>query len=274
MKNIVLKSFLKLFCLYVISLDVIAATLPTGAERAISDQQLIYQQERQKALQDSLSAPVPDVKLLPAIVKTHTIDFPIETPCFAINHVELRERDALPFTLPLYALSNQAEGQCLGGQGINLLMTELQNRIISYGYITTRVVAPEQDLTSGSLVLLLVKGTVSGLYYTDQSDNRSSLQSALPLKKGRLLNLRDIEQGLENLQRIPTVKAEMQLVPGEHPGESDIVINRTQSKYWRLGASFDDSGAKDTGHYQGGLTFYLDNPLGMSDAFYVSGVMT
>jgi len=86
--------------------------------------------------------------LQPAIAKTYRINFPTETPCFIINHVELRERDALPFTIPLYALSNQAQGKCLGGESIGLLMSELENRIISYGYITTRVVAPEQDLTN------------------------------------------------------------------------------------------------------------------------------
>ncbi|WVD70136.1 ShlB/FhaC/HecB family hemolysin secretion/activation protein [Orbus wheelerorum] len=271
MKNIIIKPLFWLCCLTTLSFDSISAPLPTLAEKAISDQQLIYQQERQKALQGSLASPQPDIRLLKARVKTNTINFPAETPCFVINHVELRERDSLPFIMPLYPLSNQAIGRCLGGEGIGLLMSELQNRIISYGYITTRVVAPEQDLTSGTLVLLLVKGTVRDVYYADGSDKHNSLQSTLPVNKGQLLNLRDIEQGLENLQRIPTVKADMQLVPGENPGESDIVINRTQSKYWRIGASLDDSGTKDTGRYQGGLTLYLDNPLGMSDAFYVSG---
>ena len=253
------------------SIDVAAAPPLAEQNKAISDQQLIYQQERQKAVEQSLSNQEPDVRLLPPQSHSNTLNFPQESPCFPIDNVVLEERKALPFTVPLSTLLKQAQGQCLGGEGINLLMSELQNRLISYGYITTRVVAPEQDLTSRTLTLLLVKGTVRDIYYSDESDKHSSLLTAIPSHKGDLLNLRDIEQGLENLQRVPTVSANMQLVPGDAPGESDIVITRHQSKFWRVGVSLDDSGTKDTGRYQGGLTLYLDNPLGLSDSFYLSG---
>lgn len=264
-------SFITLILVCCYSSRILAAPVLSVQDSSFSDQQLIYQQERQKALQEVLSSQPPDIRFQTSVNNSQTISFPEESICFPIQRVELVARDELPYVMPLYAISQQAEGRCLGGLGINLLMSELQNRIISYGYITTRVVAPEQDLTSGTLSLRLVKGIVRNVYYADGSDTRSSLQSALPVTKGHILNLRDIEQGLENLQRIPTVQAQMQLVPGENPGESDIVISREQSKYWRVGLSLDDSGTKDTGRYQGGLTFYLDNPLGMSDAFYASG---
>ena len=62
----------------------------------------------------------------------------------------------------------------------------------------------------------------------------------------------------------------MDIVPAEQPGESDIVITRQQSKFWRLGLSLDDSGSSSTGRYQGGLTLSLDNPLALSDLFWFS----
>ncbi len=52
----------------------------------------------------------------------------------------------------------------------------------------------------------------------------------------------------------------MEIVPGDNPGESDIVITRKQEKMWRLGLSLDDSGTETTGRYQGGVTLSLDNP--------------
>ncbi|KFB97122.1 channel-forming transporter/TpsB family cytolysins activator, partial [Trabulsiella guamensis ATCC 49490] len=96
------------------------------------------------------------------------------------------------------------------------------------------------------------------------------LYSAFPAHEGNILDLRDIEQGLENLQRLPTVRAEMEIVPADQPGESDIIISRQQSKFWRLGLSLDDSGTTSTGRYQGGLTLSLDNPLALSDLFWFS----
>ncbi len=62
----------------------------------------------------------------------------------------------------------------------------------------------------------------------------------------------------------------MEIVPGDNPGESDIVITRKQAKMWRLGLSLDDSGTETTGRYQGGVTLSLDNPFSLSDLLYFS----
>ncbi|QIQ22032.1 ShlB/FhaC/HecB family hemolysin secretion/activation protein [Zophobihabitans entericus] len=251
-----------------------AALFPVAAfavETSWSDQQLINQQERQKALEERLNVSAPDISLLPNIPTSQIISFPEESPCFQIDQVILEKRDELPWWITLNKLARQAEGHCLGSQGINILMTELQNKLVGHGYITTRVVAPPQDLTQGQLILTLVKGVTRYVYYTQESDPYAKLSTAMPVTEGEILDLRDIEQGLENLQRLPTVRAEMQLIPGDEPGETDIVIHREQSRFWRVGASLDDSGTRATGRYQGGLTFYLDNPFQLSDSFYVSG---
>lgn len=118
----------------------------------------------------------------------------------------------------------QAEGQCLGSEGISMLMSHLQNMLVAHGYITTRVVAAPQDLSSGTLTLTLIKGQTRHIAYAEDSDQYAGFYTAMPAREGEILDLRDIEQGLENLQRLPTVSAQMELVPGAEPGESDIVI--------------------------------------------------
>lgn len=240
------------------------------AAATIGDQQLINQQERQRATERQLAPPSPDVRLQAPGSFFSRIQFPAEQPCFALQHIELQGREAFPHWMPLQKLADQAQGQCLGGKGINLLMSALQNRLVDHGYVTARVLAPPQDINSGTLKLLLVPGKVRKVSLTPDSDRYVQLWSAMPAHAGNLLDLRDIEQGLENLQRLPTVQADMQIVPGEQPGESDINVSWKQSRHWRLGATLDDSGSKTTGRYQGGLTLYLDNPLSLSDLFYVS----
>lgn len=244
--------------------------VPFSALAAEPDDQFIIQQQRQRAIEQQLTPPVPDVRLSEPSSGYGRIDFPTETPCFAIQRVEISGKDALPRWLPLQHIASQAEGRCLGGKGINLLMSTLQNRIVDHGWITTRVLAPSQDLKSGTLKLALVPGNIRHVKLTDDSDDYIQLYSAFPAHEGKLLDLRDIEQGLENLQRLPTVEANMEIVPGEKPGESDVVITRKQSKLWRLGLSLDDSGTETTGRYQGGATLSLDNPFSLSDLLYVS----
>ncbi|MET3065803.1 ShlB/FhaC/HecB family hemolysin secretion/activation protein [Atlantibacter hermannii] len=235
-----------------------------------AEEQIIIQQQRQKALEQQLTPPKPDVRLSPPSSGFGSIDYPNETPCFPIQKVVLSGEEKLPRWLPIQHLGVEAEGRCLGAQGINLLMSTLQNRLVDHGYITTRVLAPSQDLKSGVLTLVIVPGYVRQVRLTPDSDRYIQLYSTFPPREGELLDLRDIEQGLENLQRLPTVKAHMEILPGEQPGESDIEVSWKQEKMWRLGASLDDAGTKSTGRYQGGLTLSLDNPFSLSDLLYVS----
>ena len=240
------------------------------AHAAEPDNQFIIQQQRQKALEQQLTPPVPDVRLSEPSSSFGKIAFPVETPCFPIRNVTLTGQDALPRWLPLQRIADQAQGRCLGGKGINLLMSTMQNRLVDHGWITTRVLAPTQDLKSGTLKLAIVPGYIRHVRLTEDSDDYIQLYSSFPAHAGNLLDLRDIEQGLENLQRLPTVEASMEIVPGEQPGESDVVITRKQSKMWRLGLSLDDAGTETTGRYQGGVTLSLDNPFSLSDLLYVS----
>lgn len=248
-----------------------AASAAADVDRNLGNQQQINQQERQRAAERQLAPTAPDVRLQAPGSFFSTLTFPSEQPCFALQRVELSGTDAFPHWLPLQKLADQARGQCLGGKGINLLMSALQNRLVDHGYVTARVLAPPQDLNKGTLKLLLVPGKVRKIALTPDSDRYVQLYSALPAHEGELLDLRDIEQGLENLQRLPTVKADMQIVPGEQPGESDINVKWQQDRHWRLGASLDDAGDKTTGRYQGSLTLSVDNPFSLSDLFYVSG---
>lgn len=268
---------LPLFATPEVTTSQINSTVPnfTGnnPERALSagDRQFIHQQEQQRALEQRLTPNVPDVRLSPPSEGFGRITFPAEKPCFPINQVVLSGQDKLPHWLPLQHIANQAQGRCLGGKGINLLMSTLQNRLVDHGYITTRVLAPTQDLKSGQLRLVVVPGYVRQVKLTPDSDHHITLYSTFPAHEGKLLDLRDIEQGLENLQRLPTVRANMEIIPGEQPGESDIALSWKQERMWRIGASLDDSGTRSTGRYQGGLTLSLDNPFSLSDLFYISG---
>lgn len=249
---------------------VLFSVLHSGYSAPLADEQLIRQQESQRAREAQLAPPAPDVRLSPQTTPSTNVDFPEEKPCFPIQQVELQQREKLPHWLPLQKLANRAVGHCLGGKGINTLMSVLQNRLIDSGYVTTRVLAPQQNLNSGKLILTILPGTIRQVKFTPQSGHYVSLLNSFPAKPGALLDLRDIEQGLENFQRVPTVQANMEIIPGEKPGESDILLDWKKSRMWRLGLSLDDSGSRSTGRYQGGVTLYVDNPLSLSDTLYLN----
>ena len=191
-----------------------------------------------------------------------------EKPCFVIQTVEIESASAAAFSWMIPMVKEYA-GQCIGRQGINIILNRLTNELIQRGYITTRVSVPAQDLTGGTLKVTLIPGIVRAIRFSD-GDARGSWLSAFPNRPGDILNLRDIEQGLEQLKRVPSQDVEMKIVPGELPGESDIVITRREAKPWRVALSLDNSGARSTGKLQSAVTLAIDNPLGLNDLFHVS----
>jgi len=201
-----------------------------------------------------------------------------EAPCFRIDRLALAGPQAEDFQWALgSAAGPQGDdtpiGRCLGGEGVNLVLGRVQQAIIARGYVTTRVLAGAQDLTGGVLTLTLVPGRIAAIRF-DDATAATSLRTAIPARPGDLLNLRDIEQGLENLKRAPTAEADIQIEPSKapdaRPGDSDLVVKYTQPRRVRATLSLDDSGTEVTGRHQAGATVSVDNPLGLNDLFYVS----
>lgn len=198
------------------------------------------------------------------------LDIPDENPCYPIQHIVLANREDLPYGLRLNDLAAQAQHRCLGVKGIKALHTAIQNRLIEQGLITTRVLIPPQDLRKGVLTLRILPGRISDIVFINDKNARLQTANNFPDRPGDILDLRGLEQGLENLQRIPSAEASINLVPGQYPGETRIEVKHTQRKPWRLGAWIDDSGSRHTGRYGGGMAFYLDNPTSLNDLFYVA----
>ena len=152
--------------------------------------------------------------------------------------------------------------------GNRTLTKGLQQTILSRGYITTRVLLPEQDLSSGTLKLALVPGVIGKVRFAD-SAARGTWKSAFSTRDGNVLNLRDLEQGLEQMKRVSSQDVSMQIVPTAVPGESDVVLDVRRTKPWTVVASVDNSGQRATGRLQGNLSLGIDNPLGLNDIFNV-----
>ena len=253
------------------------AALADTIEESESRRQEMRRRQQEQQLQREVDVRLDDTRqstLTPSAAES------AESPCFPIHTVTLTGDAAGRFQFALKKALKETgfqSGQCLGAQGINRIMVAAQNAVIGRGYTTTRILAAPQDLNSGTLELTVLSGKVRSVR-TDTSHNDqtraariAAFQNEIPLKGGDILNLRRIEQGLENLKRVPTAEADIQIVPADAPDESDIIVAwRQRLLPYRLSLGVDDSGSKTTGKYQGSLTFSADNPFGLSDLFYLS----
>ncbi|MEZ3501084.1 ShlB/FhaC/HecB family hemolysin secretion/activation protein [Pantoea sp. KPR_PJ] len=198
------------------------------------------------------------------------ISFPSESPCYLIEKVIWTQDDASLRLKSLNYFTRQAEGKCLGIQGIRLLAHTLQNEIIRLGYITTRINMPEQDLKRRQLRFNIIAGKVGEIRLTEDSSDYINLNTTLPLHEGSVLNIRELEQGSFNLRRTPGSEVKINVIPGREQGQSDILIERHQDKPWQVSAWANDAGSKTTGRYQGGAALYLHNLTSLNDTLFFS----
>ncbi len=155
-------------------------------------------------------------------------------------------------------------GQCLIAEEVNPLLGDLNRWYQRKGWTTTRVYAAEQNINVGELVLRVLAGRIEGYRYLDKAgDNR--LADAFPQDPNGYLNLRDLEQGLENLNRVPSQEAKFQLYPGKEPGTSVVVVEMTEKPRTRWIEMVDNSGNASMGHWRSNTEFAIDNLLGHND---------
>ena len=207
----------------------------------------------------------PNVPPQTPVRKPPPMEVPQEHPCFTLQSIHLDGNDAkqFPWAQPLV---DPYVGWCIGRVGINLLVKRLQQEFLVRGWVTTRVVVPPQDLAGATLTLKVVPGLIREIRFADAA-TRGSWATAFPARPGELLNLRDLEQGLEQLKRVPSQDVNMEIVPGQRPGESDIVIQRQLATPWRVFVTMDDSGSDATGKYQGSTALAVDGIFGINDLF-------
>ncbi|WP_155835211.1 ShlB/FhaC/HecB family hemolysin secretion/activation protein [Herbaspirillum sp. RV1423] len=259
----------------------IVAMLAIGAAQAqstgagISANQEQLQRERERLLRRQQEQ-APDVRLPPSKELDVSTVFPVEeSPCFPISKISLIGQAAERFQFALDSVTGKdgAIGRCLGTEGVNTVIARMQNALIARGYTTTQVRAALQNLKTGELVLTVLPGHVRHIRFAPDASPRGTAWNALPIKEGDILNLRDMEQGLENFKRVPTASADIRMTPtetAEQPGDSDLVIDYRQGFPFRFNVTLDDGGAKATGTYQAGATLSYDNWWTLNDLFYAS----
>lgn len=240
----------------------------TGVAQAQQVQTLDQQEQRDRAQREAQARleqqQQPDVRLNSVpVTDFRRTDVPVEAECFRLAHVVLEGQRVEDFVFAQRYLDRYA-GKCVGHEGVNAIVRRVSDMIIDRGFVTTRVGLAPQDLSSGTLRLTLVPGTIRAVRFADNTAV-GAWQTALAARPGDLLNLRDIEQGLEQFKRVPSQDVTIDIAPGEQPGESDLVITAKRSRPWHVVATLDDSGSRATGRLQGGINVGLDNPLRIND---------
>jgi hemolysin activation/secretion protein len=246
-----------------------------SAAQSIEVEQLLRQQERERELRLQNEAQKP------VHLQTPTLPFLLlpaeEKPCHVIRALTMQGDASEYFQWAIAAAERDGDpvlGRCLGASGIAIAAQRVQQAILKRGYVTTRVLTETQDLHDGILTLTLLPGRIRHIRFADGTASRARLWNAMPAQPGDLLNVRALEQGLDNLKRLPSTEANIRIMSAQGtdalPGHSDVIIEWTQALPFRLNLSLDAAGSKYTGKRQAAVTLAYDHWWTLNDLFYVS----
>lgn len=161
-------------------------------------------------------------------------------------------------------INSRYAGRCLGVSGIEQILAAITKDYIDRGYITTRAYLPSQDLSRGRLEILVVEGVIGNIELDDGA--RRSIRPGLVFPaEGALFNLRDFEQGIEQLNRLSSNNAQLDIQPGDTPGASRVVIHNAPAFPLHAFVGVDDHGSEATGKNQLAFGLTADRLLGLNE---------
>lgn len=255
----------RLFLAWLIFLVCAVAFAQTDVERANREAQRLLLEEQQRLSRER--------EILEQRSRTEGADLqPNEVSsapasgCFTIREVQVDGAGRLN-EAELRELTAAGIGDCISLAQINAVMQAITNHYLVRGFTTTRVYLPEQDLSSGTLKLLVLEGLIEGFRLDGEGVH---LGTAFPGLIGELFNLRDIEQGLDQINRLRSNAATMDIEPGTVAGASRVVVRNAPRKRWSVNAAADNTGSASTGRNLVSVALSLDNPLGINDFLNLS----
>jgi hemolysin activation/secretion protein len=170
-------------------------------------------------------------------------------PVFSIGTIG-QQGDALLTEAEFARIVAPFVGQPLGTARINALLMRINHALVAAGYTTSRAYVGAQDLSTGRLTVALVAGRIEKLLYNGQpldAPGMAGVRLAMPMRQGDILRLPDIEQAVDQINRLRRNNAQVQIRPGQKPGGSIVEFVNAPKDAARYTLSADNQGTGTTG---------------------------
>ncbi|MCO6180756.1 ShlB/FhaC/HecB family hemolysin secretion/activation protein [Ciceribacter sp. RN22] len=188
--------------------------------------------------------------------------------CFPVDKIVVDDASLLP-KQDIATVTGSFSGRCIGLGAINLLLRNMTDLYLDRGYITSRVYVPEQDIgSSRTLRLKAVEGVISDIYLDGKpAPHSGELETAFPGLRGRAGNIHDIEQGLDQIDRLASSQAKSTMLPGADPGTAILNVDIEHGLPWQVSVGNNNLGQEQTGLSRSTVQIRRENLFDLNDLF-------
>lgn len=158
-------------------------------------------------------------------------------------------------------------GYCITPELTSQVLSAATNFYLSRGFITSRAYLPNQNLQRGVLNVVISEGQVSNVV----------VKAEKPLNVGTVfqkdpdlgLNIRDLEQAVDQMNAVPGNKVVMAVMPGTQEQSSQVIFANTGKPALKGRVSVDNTGLESTGVYGASLSLQAGDLLSLNDVWSV-----
>jgi hemolysin activation/secretion protein len=205
--------------------------------------------------------------------------------CRKINEFQILENSQIySFTLNrkfIKPLQKSKPNSCFTQSDLAKLHEQISSYYLQRGYVLARVYFDVSAAAEGIIKIVIEEGKLEKLEIHDNS----KLNEVLPFRRitqkffafpslsnnsDHVVNLRDIEQGIEQINRLSSQSAKMTMDAGSKAGYSNINVENTIGHQATISVGADNSGNQSTGRQKKKASFNYDNFFGINDNIYLN----
>ncbi|WP_308008486.1 ShlB/FhaC/HecB family hemolysin secretion/activation protein [uncultured Fusobacterium sp.] len=157
-----------------------------------------------------------------------------------------------------------------GGKNILNLMKELENMYLEEGYISVRVKIDmeKSNIQEGKIFLKVIEGHVEKIIFKNgKSQEKLKIFTSFPIYKGKILNINDLDQGIDNLNSVSSNSARVDITAGNELGGSIVEIDNHKRKKVSGAVNYNDLGQSSTGKDRIKFSLIFEDVAGINDTF-------
>lgn len=193
---------------------------------------------------------------------------PVE--CFPIKSIALIDANSVS-KRQQKKLTSPFIGKCVEAKTLTEIITAIQTFYNDKGLVTARVIVPKQNIQSGNLELKILEGKIDKVIVGDNNfTDKMQEFTAFGGLEDDILNLGDINQGLYQMNRLPSNNATMKIEPAINEGEAKVYIANQKKFPARATIGYDNLGNDFTGVKKTNFSGGIDNLLSLNDSINLS----
>lgn len=232
-------------------------------QKKIADDKRSRQQAADRREQDRNKQELVDEE--PTLVDDRVMECSPVTTIYLVGANSISQNQQQKLTAPFM-------GRCLEPKVLTEVITTLKTYYKAQGYATPQVSLLKQNLQTGVLELKILEKKIDQIILNDNSfTDKMQKLTAFGNIEGKNMKFKDIDQGLNQINRLPSNNATItKMEPSAKEGETKVYIANEKAFPARATLGYDSLGNEYTGIYRTSFSGGVDNLLFLNDAINLS----